>query len=95
MSAGHEVHPHVGVALPDEVGLLEVLALHHRGVQFLGFRLITNLKKTSRSQKYSQVIFLSPPDLISQFSKRLVSHDGGIRSDQSSNCLDPNYSTYL
>ena len=95
MSAGHEVHPHVGVALPNEVGLLEVLALHHRGVQFLGFRLITNLKKTSRSQKYYLELFSCLHHLISQFSKRLVSHDGGIRSDQSSNCLDPNYSTYL
>ena len=45
VGAGHEVDPHVGVTFPDEVGLLEVLALHHRGVQLLGLRFITNLKK--------------------------------------------------
>ena len=49
MGAGHEINPDVRVALPDEVSLLEALALHHGGVQLLGFRLITNLKKTSRS----------------------------------------------
>ena len=45
VGAGHEVDPHVGVALPDDVGLLEALALHHRGVQLLSTRHITNLKK--------------------------------------------------
>ena len=53
----HEVDPHVGVALPNEVCLLEIFALHHRGVQLLGLRLITNLKRTlSRSQ--NKAIFL-------------------------------------
>ena len=45
VGAGHEVDPHVGVALPDEVSLLEALTLHHRGVQLLSPGLIANLKK--------------------------------------------------
>ena len=71
VGAGHEVDPHVGVALPDEVCLLEVLALHHCGMQLLGLRLITNLKKTSRSQKYSSY-FLSSP-YISVFQEACLS----------------------
>ena len=71
VGAGHEVHPDVGVALPDEVGLLEVLAVHHGGVQLLGFRLITNLKKTSRSQKYSNYFLVSP--YISVFQEACLS----------------------
>ena len=45
VGAGHEVDPHVGVALPEDVRLLEAPALHHRGVQLLSTRHITNLKK--------------------------------------------------
>ena len=45
VGAGHQVDPHVGVALAYQVGLLEVLALHHRGVQLLGLGVIANLDK--------------------------------------------------
>ena len=46
VGAGHEVDPHVGVALPDDVRLLETLALHHRGVQLLSLGLIASLKRS-------------------------------------------------
>ena len=46
VGAGHEVDPHVGVALPDEVCLLEALALHHRGVQLLSLGLIASLERS-------------------------------------------------
>ena len=45
VGAGHQVDPHVGVALAYQVGLLEVLAFHHRGVQLLGLGVIANLDK--------------------------------------------------
>ena len=46
VGAGHEVDPHVGVALPNEVRLLEALALHHRGVQLLSLGLIASLERS-------------------------------------------------
>ena len=46
VGAGHEVDPHIGVALPDEVRLLEALALHYCGVQLLSLGLIASLERS-------------------------------------------------
>ena len=44
MSAWHEVDPHVGITLADELGLGQVAALHHRRVQLLGGVVIAELR---------------------------------------------------
>ena len=97
VGAGHEVDPHVGVALPNEVGLLEALALHHCGVQLLSLRLIANLKKTLGSQ--NKVIFLClQSTLYLSFPRGLL----GMMVDKkrsvfllSQSRLHSDYTTYL
>ena len=46
MSAWHEVDPHVGITLADELGLGQVAALHHRRVQLLGGVVIAELRRS-------------------------------------------------
>ena len=54
VGAGHEVHPDVGVALPDEAGLFKFPALHHRRMKLLSFRLITNLENACQSGSFNE-----------------------------------------
>ena len=46
MSAWHEVDPHVGVTLADELGLGQVATLHHRRVQLLSGVVIAELRSS-------------------------------------------------